>query len=92
MAHARTDPLLRFLRGLATIMPDGQACDRELLSRFVTQRDEAAFAVLVRRYSSMVLRVVPVAASFTTRFHDAEDVLATFLIACRALSRIHPLA
>ena len=86
MAHLQADPLLHFLRGLAPTMPDGQACDRELLSRFVTLRDEAAFALLVRRYSYLVLRI---AQRILHHSHDAEDVLqATFLVLARRAGSI----
>ena len=52
--------------------------DQELLQRFVGQRDEAAFAVVVRRHGPMVLRV---ALRTLQNEHDAEDVFqATFLV------------
>jgi RNA polymerase sigma factor (sigma-70 family) len=52
--------------------------DQELLQRFVSQRDDAAFSAVVRRHGPMVLRV-----AFRTlqNEHDAEDVFqATFLV------------
>jgi RNA polymerase sigma factor (sigma-70 family) len=52
--------------------------DRELLQRFVSQRDEAAFAVIVRRHGPMVLRG---ALRALPNAHDSEDVFqATFLV------------
>jgi RNA polymerase sigma factor (sigma-70 family) len=52
--------------------------DQELLQSFVGQRDEAAFAAVIRRHGPMVLRV---ALRTLQNEHDAEDVFqATFLI------------
>lgn len=52
--------------------------DQELLRRFVSQRDEAAFAAIVRRHGPMVMRV---AVRTLQNEHDAEDVFqATFLV------------
>src|SRR5437879_2854560 len=52
--------------------------DQELLQRFVSQRDETAFAAVVRRHGPMVLRV---AFRTVQNEHDAEDVFqATFLV------------
>jgi RNA polymerase sigma factor (sigma-70 family) len=70
--------LMRHLRRLA---PGGQAdpaTDGDLLRRYATQRDEAAFAVLVRRHGPMVWN----ACRRALRDHqDAEDVFqATFLV------------
>jgi DNA-directed RNA polymerase specialized sigma24 family protein len=52
--------------------------DQELLQRFIGQRDDAAFAAVVRRHGPMVLRV---ALRTLQNEHDAEDVFqATFLV------------
>jgi len=73
--------VLRYLRGTvsaAAAAPVGDAC---LIERFLTQRDENAFAALVHRHGSMVLGV---ARSIVNDAHAAEDVFqATFLILAR---------
>jgi DNA-directed RNA polymerase specialized sigma24 family protein len=52
--------------------------DQDLLERFTTHRDAAAFAVLVRRYGPMVLDVC---RGILAQEHDAEDAFqATFLV------------
>jgi RNA polymerase sigma factor (sigma-70 family) len=62
-------------------LPDGQ-----LLERFVQQREEAAFAVLVRRHGPMVLSVC---RRLLRRIHDAEDAFqATFLVLTKKAHRL----
>ena len=73
-------PIERFIRKVADRYHD-QESDRDLLRRFAQQRDEDAFAALVRRHGAMVrgvgLRVL-------RRHQDAEDVCqATFLLLAR---------
>jgi RNA polymerase sigma factor (sigma-70 family) len=63
-----------------------EATDRHLLLRFVRDRDEAAFAVLVKRYGPMVLGVC---RRILTQVEEAEDAFqATFLVLLRKASSI----
>jgi RNA polymerase sigma factor (sigma-70 family) len=81
MANRQVTVILRHLRELATPADSNKASDRELLGRFVTQRDEAAFAALVRRHGPMVLRVCQ---RVLHHRQDAEDACqATFLVLAR---------
>ena len=69
-------------RGFATL----QASDAELLERFVTERDESAFAALVSRHGPMVFGVC---RRLLRQAQDAEDAFqATFLILVRKAASI----
>lgn len=66
----------------------GSLADAELLRRFVTQRDELAFAQMVRRHGPMVLRTCQ---RVIGQAHDADDAFqATFMVLVRRAGSIQP--
>jgi|GEM_PF-3282058 len=81
MANAQLDQVLHFLHGLCKRDALAQATDAQLLEAFLTEREEASFALLVHRHGGMVLSV---AARVLGNRADAEDVFqATFLLLAR---------
>src|SRR5262245_21313152 len=80
------DGLVRRLRGAALVQDDAGATDGQLLERFLTRRDEAAFEALLRRHAPMVLGLC---RRLLRDGHDAEDAFqATFLIFVRKAGAI----
>jgi RNA polymerase sigma factor (sigma-70 family) len=83
--RAIPNPLLRYLSGVAPC-PTSATTDAERLSRFVSERDETAFAVLIARHRPMVLRVC---RRVLGNAQDAEDAFqATFLVLARKAGEI----
>jgi RNA polymerase sigma factor (sigma-70 family) len=81
MADSPVHVLLRQLRTIFAAQQAGQLPDQELLHRFVTRQDEAAFAALVRRHGPMVYNVC---RRVVRHAHDAEDAFqAVFLVFAR---------
>jgi RNA polymerase sigma-70 factor (ECF subfamily) len=73
--------VLRMIRRVAAAGPNDDEADDQLLSRFVADRDEAAFTVLVRRHGPMVLGVC---SRILREANDVEDAFqATFLVLVR---------
>jgi RNA polymerase sigma factor (sigma-70 family) len=73
-------PVLRYLRAALGPDADGPA-DAELLGRFVAERDQGAFELLVWRHAGMVHRVC---RGVLRDHHAAEDVAqAAFLVLAR---------
>jgi RNA polymerase sigma factor (sigma-70 family) len=86
MANGQMNGVLRHLRRAALRYDGGGMTDRQLLDRFLTAREEAAFEALVRRHGPMVLGVC---RRVLVHLHDAEDAFqATFLIMVRKASSI----
>jgi RNA polymerase sigma factor (sigma-70 family) len=81
----RADRLLPYVRRVAGgDAPD----DAALLTRFLSDRDPAAFAALVARHGPMVLRVC---RRVLGDRHDAEDAFqATFLVLARKAACVRP--
>lgn len=71
MSPSPLSAVVRHIRASAERSPGAMPSDRHLLERFHQQRDEAAFARLVRRYGGLVLSV---ARRILDGAHAAEDV------------------
>jgi RNA polymerase sigma factor (sigma-70 family) len=86
MADGPLDKVLHHIRRLAGAEGADGLGDRELLERFVTEKDESAFAALVQRHGAMVLSV---SHRVLSRRHDAEDAFqATFLVLARRAASV----
>jgi RNA polymerase sigma factor (sigma-70 family) len=80
------EPLLRHVRRLVSRPDADSTSDATLLERFVSGRDEAAFAVLVHRHGPMVLGLC---RRLLRDIHEAEDSFqATFLVLARKAGMI----
>jgi len=78
VANPQTNVALAQLRKLLAAERDTKLADAHLLERFLANREEAAFAALVKRHGSMVLGVCQ---SVLRHSQDAEDACqATFLV------------
>lgn len=84
MAENERASILSWIRRLSA--EAGAASDAQLLERFVANRDEAAFELLVRRHAQVVFDVC---RRVLHDPHDAEDAFqATFLALARHADRI----
>src|SRR5688572_27371943 len=86
MATNRLEDVLRHVRALVAAEDPAAPGDAELLGRFVRDRDEAAFAALVRRHGP---RVLAVCRRVLRHAQDAEDACqAAFLVLARRAAAI----
>src|SRR5262249_18337994 len=85
MGHGPLFPAVRHLCHAVGLQTVRGMTDADLLARFVTGRDEAAFELLVWRHERMVRAVC---RRVLRREHDVDDASqATFLtLACKAAS------
>ncbi|HEY7156402.1 MAG TPA: sigma-70 family RNA polymerase sigma factor [Gemmataceae bacterium] len=88
MATGSRDNILSPLRQAALRRDGGGLTDGELMERFLSQRDEAAFEGLLRRHGPMVLAVC---RRILRNNADAEDAFqATILVLLRKAPSIDP--
>ncbi len=86
MADAHAGSILRYLRQLPDAGATAELSDGQLVQRFVTHREEAAFAALVQRHGRLVWGVC---RRLLHREPDAEDAFqATFLVLTRKAASI----
>jgi RNA polymerase sigma factor (sigma-70 family) len=88
MASRQTSTLMQHLRRVALLGDGAGLSDGQLLSYFLDQQDDAAFAALVRRHGAMVWGVCH---RVLRNVHDAEDAFqATFLVLARKAASVLP--
>jgi RNA polymerase sigma factor (sigma-70 family) len=86
MTNGNRSPVARYVRRLVHLPRAGELSDAQLLERFVAQRDEVAFEVLVGRHGPKVLGVC---RRVLRHEQDAEDAFqATFLVLVRKAASI----
>jgi RNA polymerase sigma factor (sigma-70 family) len=86
MPTSQTSTLIRHLRTAALLGDQAGLTDAHLLGRFIEHRDQAAFALLLRRHGPMVLGVC---RRVLHDGHDADDAFqATFLVLVRKAASI----
>ena len=87
MATSQLSRAIQYLR-TATLQDGAGLSDGQLLDHFIEQRDEAAFAALVRRHGPVVWGVCH---RVLGHHHDAEDAFqATFLVLAHKAASVRP--
>jgi RNA polymerase sigma factor (sigma-70 family) len=88
MATSRISGVIQHLRRAVLLQEGAGLADGQLLENFISRREEAAFAALVRRHGPMVWGVC---RRVLRNYHDAEDAFqATFLVLVRKATSIVP--
>jgi RNA polymerase sigma factor (sigma-70 family) len=86
MASGQANKVAEYLRQAVRLSSEAALTDGQLLGRFLAQRDEAAFAALLRRHGPLVWGVCRRALA---DHQDAEDAFqATFLVLARKAASI----
>jgi RNA polymerase sigma factor (sigma-70 family) len=86
MATGQMSEVIQHLRRAALLRDGAGLPDRQLLADYLSRRDEAALATLVRRHGPMVWGVC---RRVLRNYHDAEDAFqATFLVLVRKAASI----
>src|SRR5262245_5251258 len=86
MPQAMLRDVLRYLHKMRAARGARGLCDGALLERFLADRNEASFTILVERHGPMVLGVC---ARLLGDVHAAEDAFqATFLVLSRRAAAI----
>ena len=88
MSMSPLSTVLGRIRAKALAQEDALLSDGQLLDRYLANRNEQAFAALVRRHGPMVLGVC---RRIATHEQDAEDAFqATFLVLVRKAASVAP--
>src|SRR5437867_10817193 len=86
MATSQMSGVLQHLRRAVLLRDGAGMTDGQLLEDYISRRDEAALAALVRRHGPMVWGVC---RRVLRNYHDAEDAFqATFLVLVRRAASI----
>jgi RNA polymerase sigma factor (sigma-70 family) len=86
MSQSTLGEVLRVIHRIYAVQGTRDLTDRELVERYSANRDEAAFAALVKRHGPMVFGV---ARRLLGDSHEVEDVFqATFLVLVRQIGSI----
>ncbi len=85
---SQRDRLLEHIRRIALLGIGERRTDGQLLELFISERDETAFALLLRRHGAMVWSVC---RRILGNAHDADDAFqAAFLVLVRKADSIRP--
>jgi RNA polymerase sigma factor (sigma-70 family) len=86
MATSQTSEVTQHLRRMMLLRDGAGLTDRQLLEDYISRRDEASLAALVRRHAPTVWGVC---RRVLRNYHDAEDAFrATFLVFVRKATSI----